>query len=90
MQMYLLNVSSSARQKLHLRHSPIHEAQLKSVMLAQKVQSVCAARPTAGSGSVDNMAVDSGVLSFLLLCGFAPGPYHIVFATHFDSNYAES
>lgn len=62
-------------------------------MLAPKAQTVCTALPGAGSGSVDNMAVDSGVFSFLLLCGSAPGPYHvrtIVFATHFDSNYAES
>lgn len=86
----MLNVSSSAKPKLYLRHSPIHGAQLKSVMLAQKAQTVCTVPPTAGSGLVDNTAVDSGVLTFLLFCGSAPGPYHIVFATHFDSNYVDS
>lgn len=63
-------------------------------MLAQKAQTGWTSPPTAGSESVDNMAVDFGVLSFLLLCDSAPGPYHVVFATHFDAksfvNYAES
>lgn len=63
----MLNVPSSAKVKLHLRHSPIHGAQLKSAMLAPKAQTACTAPPTAGSGSVNNMAVDSGVLSFVTL-----------------------